>query len=99
MGVLHTSVLNICGFFSAKQNTSIKVVYLPLSPRNKKVSSPEMPFNEQPKHKSLLDYSTFHTAWKNLDLCRYAMEFFCIPTPLSHYNEELVHQFYQNKAN
>lgn len=68
MGVLHTSVLNICEFFSAKQNISIKAVYLPLSPHKKKVSSPEMPFNERPKCKSLLDYSTCRTAWKNLDL-------------------------------
>lgn len=60
MGVLHTSVLNICEFFSAKQNISIKAVYLPLSPHKKKVSSPEMPFNERPKCKSLLALVVLH---------------------------------------
>lgn len=99
MGVLHTSVLNNCGFFffqaEYKHQSSISTH---ISPQQKSFILWNA-FYEQPKRKSLLDYSTFHIAWKNLELCRYAMPFFCIPTPLSHYNEELVHQFYQIKAN
>lgn len=95
MGVLHTSVLNICGVFPLKQNTSIKVVYLPTTRKF------------HPLKCLLINNQSTKVYWITALFILHGKTCICADTPchyfvfplLSHYDEELVHQFYQKAAN